>query len=171
MDLVFSSNLIEHLPDIDKAMSECRRVIKKDGLIIHSVPNCTWKFFHLILYYPFASKVLLLKLFSSRRAKELLESVSPNTGLDSSLRPQGNAFSLKEYLFPKTHGISKSHFSEFRRWTQKYWAKVFQANALEIVEIVQLPFYFGWGYNFRFLLKLGNYLGLSSSTAYVLRKK
>ncbi|UCD94908.1 MAG: class I SAM-dependent methyltransferase [Candidatus Zixiibacteriota bacterium] len=48
MDLVFSSNLIEHLPNLDKCLAECRRVVRKDGLVIHTVPNRTWKVFHLL---------------------------------------------------------------------------------------------------------------------------
>lgn len=170
MDLIFSSNLIEHLPDIDKCLVECRRVIKQDGQIIHTVPNRTWKFFHLLLYYPFAAKVLLLRLFSAKRAAELLESISPEAGYDSSLRPQASAFSVKNHLFPKTHGISKSHYGEFKKWGQRHWINTFKRNGLEVAEIVKLPFYFGWGFNFRLILRLGNYLGMSSSTAYVLRK-
>lgn len=170
MDLIFSSNLIEHLSDIDSCLAECRRVIKAEGQIIHTVPNRTWKFFHLLLYYPFAIKVLLLKIFSAKKAAALLESVSPDTGCDSSLRPQYSKSSIKKYLLPKTHGISKSHYGEFKQWGQKRWIDIFKKNGLEISEIVRLPFYFGWEYNFRFILKLGNYLGMSSSTAYILRK-
>jgi ubiquinone/menaquinone biosynthesis C-methylase UbiE len=170
MDLIFSSNLIEHLPDIDECLMECRRVVKADGQIIHTVPNRTWKFFHLLLYYPFAVKVLFLKLFYAEKAAALLETISPDTGCDSSLRPQGSTFSLKKYLLPKTHGISKSHYIEFKKWGQKHWIDIFRRNGLEVSEIVHLPFYFGWEYNFRFILRLGNLLGLSSSTAFVLRK-
>ena len=171
MNLVFSSNLLEHLPDVGRCLTECRRVVKQDGLIIHTVPNRTWKFFHLLLYYPFAIKVLFLRLFSPKKAVALLESISPDTGVDSSLRVQGSAFSLKEHLLPKTHGISKSHYSEFKKWGEKYWINIFKRNGLQVAGIVRLPFYFGWEYNFRIILKLGNYLGLSSSTAFILQQK
>lgn len=170
MDLIFSSNLIEHLPDIDRALRECRRVVKEGGLIIHTVPNRTWKFFHLLLYYPFALKIVFLKIFSPEKAKVLLELVSPDVGMDSSLRMQSGSFSIKKYLLPQTHGISRSHFGEFKTWGEMHWRNAFEKNGMEVVEIVRLPFYFGWEYNFRLVLRVGNYFGLSSSTAYILRK-
>ncbi|MBA7562401.1 Ubiquinone biosynthesis O-methyltransferase, mitochondrial [subsurface metagenome] len=170
MDLIFSSNLIEHLSDIDRCLAECRRVVKTDGQIIHTVPTRTWKFFHLLLYYPVAIEVLFLKIFSAQKATALLETISPEIDCDSSLRPHDSAFSIKKHLLPKTHGVSKSHYSEFKNWGQKHWINIFKKNGLEILEIVRLPFYFGWEYNFRLILKLGNYLGMSSSTAYILRK-
>lgn len=37
-DLVFSSNVFEHIPNIDLLISECARVIKRDGVAIIAVP-------------------------------------------------------------------------------------------------------------------------------------
>jgi len=170
MDLIFSSNLIEHLPQLARCLAECRRVTKPEGLIIHTVPNRTWKFFHLLLYYPFGIKVAFWRLVSPDKSASLIESVSSKTAIDSSLRPLGATHSLKKNLLPKVHGIGKSHFSEFRNWGEKHWINIFENNGLKVVKIVRLPFYFGWDYNFRIVLRLGNYLGLSSSTTFVLRK-
>jgi ubiquinone/menaquinone biosynthesis C-methylase UbiE len=168
MDLIFSSNFIEHLPNLDKCLAECRRVVKQDGRIIHTVPNRTWKFFHLLLYYPFGIKVVLWRLFSKNKSTVLSELLGEEINVDSNLRPVSG--SLRSNLLPKTHGISKSHIREFMDWAEKRWLEKFERNGLEVVEIIRLPFYFGWGDSFRFILKLGNYLGLSSSTAFVLRK-
>lgn len=168
MDLIFSSNLIEHLSKVDRCLSECRRVVKQQGLIIHTVPNRTWKFFHLLLYYPFGVKVMFWRFVSPKKAQGLSEFIDTKVKLDSSLRSLD--YSLKKVLWPKTHGISKSHFTEFRNWAEKQWIEIFKRNSLDVVNIIRLPFYFGWGYNFRFILNLGNNLGLSSSTAFVLKK-
>lgn len=170
MDLIFSSNLIEHLPNIVQCLAECGRVVKQEGLIIHTVPNRTWKVFNLLLYYPFGIRTVLGHMFPANK------SAGPNgfgvtrPRLDSSLRPFNDTCSFKRNLLPKTHGISKSHLSEFKNWGEKRWINMFERNGLEVVNIVRLPFYFGWGYNFRFILRLGNYLGLSSSTAFILKK-
>ena len=170
MDLIFSSNLIEHLPNLDQCLAECGRVVKEDGLIIHTVPNRTWKVFHLLLYYPFGIKIVLWRLFCPDKAAGLTEFLAENTKLDSNLKPLTGIDSLKTNLLPKVHGISKSHLAEFENWSEKRWLTVFESNGLQVVDIVRLPFYHGWDYNFRFILRLGNRLGLSSSTAFVLRK-
>lgn len=170
MDLIFSSSLIEHLPHLDRCLAECGRVIKQDGLIVHTVPNRTWKIFNLLLYYPFGIKVFLTGIFSKNKSHWTGGPRSAQTALDSNLQPVSKKFSIRKNFLPKTHGISRTHISEFRSWGQKQWTRIFEKNQLEVVRVVRLPFYFGWGYNFRFLIRLGNWIGLSSCTGYVLKK-
>jgi 2-polyprenyl-3-methyl-5-hydroxy-6-metoxy-1,4-benzoquinol methylase len=45
-DLVFSSNMLEHIPDVDRCLRECRRVLKDDGLMLHAMPSRWWKLFN-----------------------------------------------------------------------------------------------------------------------------
>ena len=170
MDLIFSSSLIEHLPRLDQCLIECGRVCTREGLIVHTVPNRTWKIFNLLLYYPFGIKIILAGIFFKKKSQWIGGPRSAQTELDSSLRPLERKFSIRKNLLPKIHGISRTHISEFRNWGRKHWVKRFEKNGLEIVKVVRLPFYFGWGYNFRFLIRLGNSLGLSSNTAYILQK-
>ena len=66
-DLIFSSNLLEHLPNPDKCIKECKRLIKPNGFIIHTVPNNTWKIFHLIFYYPYIIKRVFSKLRKEKK--------------------------------------------------------------------------------------------------------
>jgi ubiquinone/menaquinone biosynthesis C-methylase UbiE len=42
-DLVFTSNMLEHVHDIDKCLQECRRVVKDDGVMLHTMPSRYWK--------------------------------------------------------------------------------------------------------------------------------
>jgi 2-polyprenyl-3-methyl-5-hydroxy-6-metoxy-1,4-benzoquinol methylase len=46
-DLVFSSNMLEHIPDVDRCLGECRRVLTDDGLMLHLMPSRWWKLFNL----------------------------------------------------------------------------------------------------------------------------
>lgn len=48
-DLVYSSNALEHIPDIDRCLRECKRVLKPDGLMLHAMPTRWWKFFSTLL--------------------------------------------------------------------------------------------------------------------------
>lgn len=48
-DLIYSSNLLEHVPDVDRCFSECHRVLKNNGIMLHVMPNRWWKTFHVIL--------------------------------------------------------------------------------------------------------------------------
>jgi ubiquinone/menaquinone biosynthesis C-methylase UbiE len=42
-DLIFSSNALEHIPDIDRCLRECKRVLKFGGMMLHAMPNRWWK--------------------------------------------------------------------------------------------------------------------------------
>jgi len=42
-DIVFSSNVLEHVDDLTKAFSEMKRVLRDDGKMIHSMPSHIWK--------------------------------------------------------------------------------------------------------------------------------
>ena len=45
-DLIFSSNILEHIPDVDRCLRECRRVLKTNGLMLHTMPSRWWKIFN-----------------------------------------------------------------------------------------------------------------------------
>jgi SAM-dependent methyltransferase len=49
-DLVFSSNMLEHIPDVDECLTECRRVLRDDGLMLHTMPSRWWKVFSSALH-------------------------------------------------------------------------------------------------------------------------
>jgi 2-polyprenyl-3-methyl-5-hydroxy-6-metoxy-1,4-benzoquinol methylase len=44
-DIIFSSNVLEHIPHVKEFQSEIQRVLKKDGYVIHLMPSATWRFF------------------------------------------------------------------------------------------------------------------------------
>jgi ubiquinone/menaquinone biosynthesis C-methylase UbiE len=48
-DLIYSSNMLEHIPDLHKCLAECRRVLKDGGIMLHTMPNLWWKTSTLVL--------------------------------------------------------------------------------------------------------------------------
>lgn len=44
-DRIFSSNMLEHIPDVGRCLEECRRVLSSDGLMLHTMPSRWWKVF------------------------------------------------------------------------------------------------------------------------------
>lgn len=45
-DLVYSSNLLEHIEDVDRCIREIFRVTKSSGIGVHTMPSRYWKFFN-----------------------------------------------------------------------------------------------------------------------------
>ncbi len=49
-DLIYSSNVLEHIEEIDRCLGEIYRVLKPSGIGIHSMPSRHWKFFNSLYY-------------------------------------------------------------------------------------------------------------------------
>lgn len=53
-DIVYSSNLLEHIPHLDAFQQEIHRVLRPHGCVIHVLPSSSWRFWtnltHLIRY-------------------------------------------------------------------------------------------------------------------------
>jgi SAM-dependent methyltransferase len=43
-DIVFSSNVLEHIPHVHAFQAEIRRVLRDGGLAVHAVPSSAWRF-------------------------------------------------------------------------------------------------------------------------------
>jgi ubiquinone/menaquinone biosynthesis C-methylase UbiE len=43
-DILFSSNVLEHIPHIDEFQQELRRVLKAEGVMVHVLPSTSWRF-------------------------------------------------------------------------------------------------------------------------------
>lgn len=173
-ELVFSSNLLEHLGDISRCLSECKRVLMDSGAMVHSVPNQVWKAFNTILFYPslvsaFISKVKRMARSDSNEETRSVLNKPVGRKLDDNMKPTEKTLAKK--LLPRIHGISRSHVQEFIAWRQKNWIEFFDNAGLVVERTIHLPFYYGHGLNLVAAHIIGNLAGLSASTGYILRKK
>ncbi len=50
-DLIFSSHLLEHLTDLQGALAEMRRVVDRQGVMVHLVPSRLWKVLDFGLFF------------------------------------------------------------------------------------------------------------------------
>lgn len=48
-DLIFSSNMLEHVPAVQQCLLECKKVLKGTGLMIHTMPTRNWKLWNCII--------------------------------------------------------------------------------------------------------------------------
>ncbi|MDG0866448.1 class I SAM-dependent methyltransferase [Candidatus Lucifugimonas marina] len=126
-DLIFSSNVLEHVEDLDAAFAEMKRVLAPGGMMIHSMPTGTWKMIQ-VVGRPIASAV---KIF-----RRLFPGVSRNTGrvklggsfdADSSVASTRSLFQrIVGLVIPTVHGVSGNHFSEFVRFRPRWWKRRFE---------------------------------------------
>lgn len=169
-DIIFSSNVLEHLFQIGKVLDGMYFILKDDGLMIHIMPNRLWKSLHLLIWYLKYPKRIKKKYSKSIKVNHQNNwKVSGNNPAKQELKQKTT--NKNKYLVPKPHGISNNNITEFIVFGKNYWKKLFVNVGFDIVEIRKLQFHTPYRYNFEFGRRLLTKLGLCSSYAYFLKKR
>lgn len=113
-DVVFSSNVLEHVVDVQTLLAECQRVLPGDGRMVHVVPSASWRWWSMIAYYPAG----VVKVFSKG-------GVAENTTVDG-LSPS--------LIFPPVHGEKGNTVSELWWFTRWRWRSEFRQAGLDVVD-------------------------------------
>ncbi len=180
-DLIFSSNLLEHLPDPEKTLNSVYDLLKKGGITIHIIPNFFFKLTHLLLLIP---KLILefLKslqveygflnsmkfLIGAKREQILQEKKIYNDNLKIYRQIKPHVYRL---IIPEPHGVSSNNLNEFFAFSKKRWKKLFKKSKLELLIIMKGPVFSAYGFGFKTLRKILSRLEFSSEYVYIAIKK
>jgi SAM-dependent methyltransferase len=128
-DVVFSSNVLEHVEDLSVLLAETRRVLKPSGRCIHAMPTPSWVAWSYLSGFPDIVSVA---------AKRLKESF----GLRSFKRIAGATLVR---VYPSRHGAYGSAAGELLRFSRKHWRTVFEQNGFDVLADCPMGlFYTGW---------------------------
>jgi SAM-dependent methyltransferase len=126
IDLVFSSNVLEHIEVSHLAMllSEIKRALKPEGRVVCIVPTAMWRLWTSLSHYPFCLQYLF-----GRRA--VLGGHSPE--LSSVLRRRGLLATLSRIVIPGPHGVYRNALSELFAFRRVRWHRLFVALGFQVV--------------------------------------
>ena len=124
-DVIFSSNVLEHIPNIDACLSELYSVSTDDVLMVHTMPTIWWK----TLQYITHPMHICRKLFNNFRPGK----TSQTNHVDSSHFPienwrKSSERPLLRRLLPAIHGVSDNHLLEFLHFRTRWWESQFNAH-------------------------------------------
>lgn len=125
-DMVFSSNVLEHIRDLELTLAESKRVMRDDGVAIHILPTPTWRMWTSLSHYIH----ILMRVTGIRRVDTRQSSDTPAEG---ALQAVGGWGGIKRVLRAGPHGEYPSALSEFWYFSRRRWVRVFQLNGFEIV--------------------------------------
>lgn len=168
-DIVFSSNVLEHIQPLSPIFTEMHRVLKPGGLVVHIIPSSTWRFWTSIAHYVYLLKKYLLGQMQPIPSVENAPSVS-----DKAVK-HGIAYVIKRALLAGPHGEYPNALSELYYFSKGRWVRVFQSNGFDVVETFGNGlFYTGYGLFPSMSLEtrrsLANFLGSSCNT-FIMRIK
>ena len=135
--LIFSSNVLEHIGDLSGCLGELRRVMRDDGIMIHTMPTPTWKalqFFLFPLHMLF--QVVLPKVSRGLRARSGDGERRSISG--GPIEAPKRRSPLQRAFWPQVHGTAGSHFEEIRRFRSRWWVDQFSSKGLRTLKTAPL---------------------------------
>lgn len=127
-DVVFSSNVLEHVSNIDAFLDEALRVLAIDGIAIHVLPTTATRFWSIPAHYIWLMKRLFARFFSAK-------SHEGGAPIQPKPRTPADAHEWIGTLFPLRHGERGNTFTEMFYFARWWWAKTFQEHGFNIVEV------------------------------------
>lgn len=173
-DLVFASNLFEHLPDPMLALDGIRTVLAPGGVVILIMPNTLWKIFSLIGFYPNTIR-LVWRAIMLGRLRQLVRKYITHTQLEKGKSTVGNnlktdlqASVRAGILWPAPHGAYRSNLEELSKFRKGRWLNLFRGAGYKIVTVRKGPISSGYGFGFDTLRFFFEWIGLTTEYIYTL---
>ncbi|MES2573153.1 MAG: methyltransferase domain-containing protein [Verrucomicrobiota bacterium] len=134
-DLVFSSNVLEHVSALPELLSEIHRVTKPAGMILHWLPSPTWRFWH-TMTHPMNVFRSISRKTTSRRNASSDAAHAPQGALNQHTKP-ALMQRLRWCLFGgfNPHGEFPNAFVELHRFRRSKWKRIFEDAGFEIITI------------------------------------
>ena len=162
-DVIFSSNVIEHIENQEDYFLLFDKILKKNGLQIHIMPTHYWKFWNSLFYY-YSVGIYIFKRFIFKN----------NQKLENNYKKTINNELKQSPLFIGRHGSIGSTFDEFYLFNPNNYFKIFKKLNLEY-ESFKIPliysghYFLGSKFSLKFRNKVSNILGYSCH-CYVIKK-
>ena len=129
VDIVYSSNVLEHVPDLSRIHSEIARVLKPGGYCIHVLPTHSWRFWTTLTSYPDAIVYLISSI------PNLVPHAVPFGG---ELKRLGQAWYrcaryVAGHFYQRRHGERGNVISELWLFHPRWWRRNFHDNGFVVV--------------------------------------
>lgn len=129
-DVVFSSNVLEHVPDLTRMHAEIRRVLRPGGRAVHVLPTHAWRLWTTLSAFPAGLQYSAGALRHPPHFRSRFGVPNPRTVLGYALRvarPLGGA------ILQRRHGERGNIITEMWYFRPAWWRRNFRSNGFTIV--------------------------------------
>lgn len=126
-DMVFSSNTLEHVAELDALEAEMQRVLRAGGRAIHIVPSHRWRLWTWLTHYPGALALI------SRRLRRWSQRALPSTAHAPGASEHWLSL-VRKALVPDRHGERGTVLSEYSYFRPHWWRAHFERTGWRVVE-------------------------------------
>ena len=125
-DVVFSSNVLEHVRDLPALLREVRRVLRPEGVAVHILPTPAWRIWTSLAHYPFLLKYALGAGLPASVAGDASGATRPVR------TPRNWRELLWKVLAAGPHGEYPSAWSELWYFSRRRWRALFIEQGMEL---------------------------------------
>jgi len=172
-DVVFSSNVLEHVSDLVYLGQEMGRVLKDDGVVVHVLPSSAWRIWSCATHYAH-----LVKRVSAVASSVVRRGMAASRAEASSSFAVDRAFGerMARVLLPGRHGERGNVLTEIYYFSRAWWRTHFASGGWDIVRIDSMGIFYtgyaalGLALPLAARQRLARVLG-AGTTIFVLRKR
>jgi len=142
-DIVFSSNVLEHVVSLRELLGETRRVLVSGGTGLHLMPSPAWRFWTSVTHYVSVAQFGWARLRGhSIQQMGCFEGPRP----EQVLAQKGSMYALRRAALPGAHGEYPSSLTELARYHPIAWKRVFRSAGFHVDRVWGHGlFYAGYG--------------------------
>ena len=128
-ELIFSSNVLEHVAHFSKLQSEFARVLAPRGLGLHVLPSSTWRLWTSITH---PVRIIRGGLGILRRR------MSPPSEAGTNSR----TWRWRHLLFPDRHGEKGNAITELYWFSEFAWRRRFRQSGWSTLQVLEMPLFY-----------------------------
>jgi SAM-dependent methyltransferase len=125
-DVVFSSNVLEHVPHIEEFQHELHRVLRPGGIAVHLMPTPTWRLATLLAHYPWLARAAL-SVASGSHNKDVAQ-------VSGAAQRHSPLVLMSRVLLAPRHGEVGNAVSELWHFSARRWNALFGRHGWDVVE-------------------------------------
>jgi SAM-dependent methyltransferase len=119
-DVVFSSNVLEHIPHVESFQAEIQRILRPGGIAVHLVPSASWRVWTSLAHYGY----LVKRLVSTIVRPQAADSLSAEVG--ERVHRRGVVGLIGRVLLSARHGEVGGPLSELYYFSRFRWSPLFR---------------------------------------------
>ena len=125
-DVVFSSNVLEHVRDVPALLAEASRVLRPSGVMIHVLPSPTWRLWTIVAHYVW----VVQSVFFRRPNPE-----GPRTQPHRPYSPRNLVRFVGSVAIPHAHGAYANALWELYAYSVVRWRRVFRRSGFLVENV------------------------------------
>lgn len=119
-DVVFSSNVLEHIPHLESFQREIFRILRVGGIAVHILPSPAWRFWTLMGHHLYIARLIVGVIGRYYGTSDEKTGEEP-AALSRKMREK-----WRNIFWPSRHGESGNAFTELYLFSGRCWKSRFE---------------------------------------------